>query len=436
MSGPKVVRIVTREELIDICQGHLARVDTALDRWNRVGQRNDCLEEADIAKARTRRDKLAALIAADRFADLQKEAPLEVQFLHDDLDHRLAKAAAAQAASRSRDRRAAEASAAVLSAIRASGMPIDPELEQGLARGDADATSRALLALAPADRASLDLELAARLKTEDGALSFADWMANTSQERLDPTFTKIAVRIAQVAQIDPAAVREDWEERLVQAQSAVRERRDLILDALEIETGRSLTAVRERAEARDLLEAAIAQARVAGLDVDPWLESIDTLSTDEIKNRNIAVETALSEQRKSAAVAASRSALLSALGDLGYELTEGMATAWSAEGRLVLRSGSRPDYGVEVSGTDRVQMKPVAFESGGVGPDAARDRDAELIWCGDVSRLRKALSADGGGLHIERELPVGTVPLKRVAIRLGGSEVRSSAPNFKSKTLR
>ena len=209
-----------------------------------------------------------------------------------------------------------------------------------------------------------------------------------------------------------------------------------ILDALEIETGRSLTTVRNRAAARDLLEAAIAQARVAGLDVGLWLESINTLSTDEIKSRNIAVETALSEQRKSAAVASSRRALLSALGDLGYEITEGMATAWSAEGRLVLRSGSCPNYGVEVSGTDRVQMKPVAFESGGVGPDAARDRDAELIWCGDVSRLRKALSTDGGGLHIQRELPVGTVPLKRIAMSTGGDEVRSSAPNFKSKTLR
>lgn len=157
---------------------------------------------------------------------------------------------------------------------------------------------------------------------------------------------------------------------------------------------------------------------------------------EEAKARTATVEIALQERRKSMAVVASRKALLSALDDLGYELTEGMATAWAAEGRLVLRSGSRPDYGVEVSGADRVQMKPVAFERGGVGPDAARDRDAETIWCGDVSRLQATLSEHGGALQIERALPIGAVPLKRVAIAPEGDQTRVSAPSLRSKILR
>lgn len=436
MSGPKVVRIVTREELINICEGHLARVDAALDRWISVGQRNECLDEATIAAAQGRRNKLAMLLAADRFMELQKQAPQEEGFLRDDLEHRLAQAAAAQAASRSRDRRASEASASVLSALRKSGRPIAPELEQGLERGDADATSRALLALAPSSRETLDRELAERLKTHNGSASFAVWMTDAPHDELDPAFAKIATRIAQVRQLNPAAVSKDWEERLVQAEAAPRERRHLMLDALEIETGRSLTAERERAAALSKLEAAIAQARVSGLDVDPWLERIDTLSIDEAKTRLAAIEAAHAQQRKSAAVAASRKALLSALGELGYELTEGMATVWATEGRLVLRNGARPDYGVEVSGSGRIQMKPVAFERGGVGPDAAHDRDAETIWCGDVTRLQSALSAAGGALEIERALPIGAVPLKRVAIASSGDEARASAPSLKSKSFR
>ncbi|MGE8334829.1 hypothetical protein, partial [Pseudomonas laurylsulfatiphila] len=33
MSGPKVVRIVTREEILAICDGHLQRLELALARW-------------------------------------------------------------------------------------------------------------------------------------------------------------------------------------------------------------------------------------------------------------------------------------------------------------------------------------------------------------------------------------------------------------------
>jgi hypothetical protein len=42
MSGPKVVRIVTREEILGICHGQLARVDAALAEWTRKGRRNSC----------------------------------------------------------------------------------------------------------------------------------------------------------------------------------------------------------------------------------------------------------------------------------------------------------------------------------------------------------------------------------------------------------
>ena len=39
MSGPKVVRIVTREENEAICRGMLARIDAALEEWAETGRR-------------------------------------------------------------------------------------------------------------------------------------------------------------------------------------------------------------------------------------------------------------------------------------------------------------------------------------------------------------------------------------------------------------
>ena len=84
-----------------------------------------------------------------------------------------------------------------------------------------------------------------------------------------------------------------------------------------------------------------------------------------------------------------------------------------------------------------MQMRPVAFEAGGVGPDPGRDRDAETIWCGDVSTLQDALASAGGGLVIERALPVGATPLKRIAVeRKAGAVAEADAPALRERSLR
>ena len=48
------------------------------------------------------------------------------------------------------------------------------------------------------------------------------------------------------------------------------------------------------------------------------------------------------------AAAARRRAVLQALSSLGYEVTEGMATAWVEDGAIVLRKAANRDYGVEL----------------------------------------------------------------------------------------
>jgi hypothetical protein len=124
------------------------------------------------------------------------------------------------------------------------------------------------------------------------------------------------------------------------------------------------------------------------------------------------------------------------LSALGYEVNEEMETLWASEGRLVVKSAARPDYGVELAGNERFQLRPVAFESGGRGPDASRDRDAETIWCGDVATLRERLARLGGRLEIERAQPIGAVPLKRIE-RKGGGDARSAeAPTRRNRTIR
>jgi hypothetical protein len=160
MSGPKVVRIVTREEIIAICEGHLARLNAAVEEWIKVGLRNDVLTENEIAATRMRQDALRRLLAEDRFAELQKAVPDEIDFLTSDQEARLVRAASAKATARSEQRQTEAAAGAVLRALERKGVTVPVDLRSALeqvAAGvseDASAISRAFALLSAEEKNS------------------------------------------------------------------------------------------------------------------------------------------------------------------------------------------------------------------------------------------------------------------------------------------
>lgn len=438
MSGPKVVRIVTREEIPEICHGQLARVDAALAEWMRVGRRNDCVDEEAVATAQRRRNALAAMIAADRFMDLQKQAPVEEEFLRADMQRRLAAVAAEQAAARSKERRGREAATALLRKLRELGAPLEPGLEARLGRGDPDALAEGFAVLAHvATRSDAATVLAADLKDGSAPSTFADWLAAQPPAPADPALERVAARLDELDAIgerDTVSLRT----RLGEADTAAGPRRGLLIDALEVETGRRLTDARRRASLRAELLLVRAELAAAGGSVpDAGVEGMDA---GAIEAEMAADRSAIEALRAARAAAARRAAVLEGLAGLGYEVTEGMSTSLADDGRLVLRNAARHQYGVEVSaaaGAARMQMRPIAFEAGGVGPDPARDRDAETIWCGDVSTLQETLAAAGGGLVIERALPVGATALKRIALGApAGTASSAEAPALRERVIR
>ncbi len=439
MSGPKVVRIVTREELLAICHGMLARVDAALADWERVSRRNDVLDEEALASARQRRDELAAMIARDRFDVFQKEAPREEAFLLSDLDRRLGEAASRQAQERSRERRTREAGASLLRALKGAGTTLDAGLEAGLLEGDADAVSSALSLLGERsehpDEASS--EMARRLGGGGGKRTFAEWIANRDEGTRDPAVERVEARLAAIARMEGEDAVAAMRSRLEEVEDAPPARRSILLDGLEIESGRALDAARKKdavlREARLLL----AECRTAGLHVVEDEDALGYFPVDALRDWMTSTGARIGALREAAAAQARRDAVLEALGDLGYEVVEGMGTAVPEEGRIVLRSAARPDYGVEVGSTGsmgRMQMRPVAFGTDSFGPDPARDRDAETIWCGDVGSLRKALAERGDAFEIERALPVGAVALKRIDVATDDREADRTAPVMRERS--
>ena len=120
----------------------------------------------------------------------------------------------------------------------------------------------------------------------------------------------------------------------------------------------------------------------------------------------------LVRHRQRAIADARRRAILKGLSELGYEVREGMETAWADSGRVVLKKPSLPGYGVEIGGAadaTRLQVRAVALSA---GRDTGRDRDVETIWCGDFGKLQVLISDKGGAITIEKSVSIGASPLK------------------------
>jgi hypothetical protein len=326
-----------------------------------------------------------------------------------------------------------------LRVLRADRDALDPDLERRLELGEASALAEGFQLLAARSTSSVaSSDLAKRLQDGVVPASFADWLAARPASDADPAVARIEARIAELSPLIDGRTSAAWTARLDEAEAgADPTRRGLLLDGLDVATGRALTQARERAAAATDLDLLAAELDAAGLDTSSLREGVDALTAEAIIARITDGRAALDAHRQALASAARRAAILEGLSGLGYEVNEGMRTSFVEEGRLVVRSASRPDYGVEVSAaSERMQMRPVAFDAGGSGPDPARDVDAETIWCGDVSALQARLGERGGGLVIERALPIGATPLKRVALATPGDRDAAEAPVTRERTLR
>lgn len=413
MSGPKVVRIVTREEILAICEGHIARAEAAISEWIRIGRRNDCISEEEVAATTKRVAKLRDLLAADRFAEIQKKAPGEIAFLQNDMQTRLAKVAEVAAEARSAERRLSEAKAALFDRLENAGVVIAVELRDRIEAGDQSAYSEAVQALSGAKATKQEegkAALASRYREADAPLDLSALLVSMARDQ-SPRVQKLDTLLASL-NLEAEFAADEFSKRLVQAIHAPDPQKNLLLDSLELDLAKAVAA--SRADSALALEFRLSVAELASFDAGK-AQVFEGLAATEARLAELksAIAGAQSEQ----AATARRNALLRNLSSLGYEAAEGLETAWVQDGKIVLRKPAQPGYGVEVSGdgaAGRVQMRVVAFD-GETAADAARDRDAETLWCGDVAELEARLSKAGGGLKIERALPIGATPVKRVA---------------------
>jgi hypothetical protein len=433
MSGPKVVRIVTREEILSICEGHLRRLDQAIDMWVRDGKRIGELNDDEIAATLERRKTLGTLLVQDAFTDLQKKVPEEIAFLNADLERRQNIAIDKAAQVRKRQRQGRDSAAALIQALESRSVTIPLELHEklrSLASGNAMNDADAILAKgfilmipqAPAGLTDAQRNLADRLMVGVETQDFATWKSTYMAKAPNTRIEHIDRQLAEFqALLEPDQLA-DFAMRLgtIEALEA-NTQQNLLLDSLILDLGSVLKSAREHRSAIAELAMLAADLREGDLSAETTrlLQGVATCNfSTPLKVINefvIECKALIIEAQQRREADARRKAILQGLAQLGYEVSEGMETAWARDGQIIAKKPSLPDYGVEIGGqahTGRLQVRTVALTA---DRDANRDKDIETIWCGEFSKLQDLLAEHGDNLVIERALGIGAVPLKVVS---------------------
>jgi hypothetical protein len=435
MSGPKAFRIVTRAEIVTICRRNLARLDAAIDDWISRGQRNGTIDKADIDKVIARRDTLRGLLLEDKFVELQKQLPAEISYLQADAERRAEKAAELVAQSKRALRRMKATAQSLLASLESSGIQIPHEIQEELASSGTPserlegAINKSFLMLhsAPATKGVSDLQrdIAARLGAGEKRMSLEEWTSQQPGLTEDQALLRVDGFLGELEGlgIDPGP----FSARISTLELESPARRTLLADSLLLDLATAAKNGREhrrlqsdlRARHAELSEMKSPEAASLRSEIGQSLSMVSAGNEAALIQR---ADFLIEAEVQAIAAEERRRAVLEGLAGLGYEVSEGMATAWVNGGRVVLRKAANPGYGVELSGgskSDLLQVRAVAFGNSTETRDTSRDRDIETIWCGEFERLQSLIAKDGGHLAIEHARPVGQFPLKVVEDKEG-----------------
>jgi hypothetical protein len=441
MSGPKVIRIITREEIIATCEAHFARLDAAARAYTAFCQKRGLATEDELAAVDKRRLALHALLSADRFLDLQTRVPQEIAYLEADRQARVKKAAEIAAAREASLQHATALARQVLASIK--GQNGDRDLLERLDRVANGRTrdldeANSVLAQAYAITAQRDdtptaaqVALAGGLGAGTKVTTLDEWRtahlveANVEEAGVLALLSEFALEADQ----DAAEVfRKRW---AFLDQETDLKLRGLRRDSLERELSLALSELRERAQHVQAMIAFASEWDALNPRKEPPWSALGAVAKPLTSLRDAvkAAQAELEVERQRQAVAARREAILKELAALGYEVREGLQTALAKDGKVVVRKAAHPDYGVEVIAPDKgdkLSFRAVTFGQGSAPRNKARDADMEVLWCGDFEKLRADLSTMGGHVAIDKAVAAGVEPLKLIEVEATASaEARS-----------
>lgn len=439
MSGPKVVKVLTKQEVMAICQGRINALLDEVNEWRKCATRHDAMTNDEEKEIESRLNSIKSMFKNEKFQDVQKYCAEEITFLRQDM-HRIRNESIAKAEeSRTIRRRIQYSTETLIQSFETSKYPIPIELlnivsSMETAKDDELSSIGAMLnrTLMEFTLKSIDSEeitplqkkLSEKLSDGERIQTLLEWKINqegkSNSSEADNRLDKL---LAEIEALESKGIAKPFLERATLiSKEPSSHRRSLLIDSLILDLVSHSNARREIESTISSLREIRSELRSLSSETAKELEILVTrvIDSQDISNSNILKEKCLrliKEETKTMAGVYRREVILNGLSKLGYEVHENMITAWAKNGRLVVRKPNEKNYGVEVGAVAdvaRIQVQLVTFDQSEEAAKASRDRDMETIWCNEFNRLKYFLEECGNTLEIEKALPIGAKPLKRV----------------------
>ncbi len=433
MSGPKVVRVVTKEELIGRCESAMARLSSACRDLSKAADRADALSSDLQATILRVQQDLKTEMNAGRVHGLQVRIESAEAFIRSEKERVFAEAQRRLEQQREKQRLLVAGAKTLAAALEVS----NPEMAEQLLRASEDQTltkqnkEEALSRLISAAYSALskriqveslrtDASLAQRLASGMTEESLSAWLAkNAVVPAVDARLGKLLVQIELLGVEPAAALKERAGEIEKESDDA---RRALLTDSLIIDLAAvvrqeqrlgDVTAKADAAQIRlEQIRSAECQSAHAQLQLAMQRGQLDLIEAAlELADKVLASEDA------QLAAESRRAAVLDGLRTLGYRVDQTMVTAWSSKGRIVVAKPGVADYGVEIGATPDAQTMQVRLVGASVpSTPRSRDRDTkmETTWCSEFSKLQKLMASVGSEIQIKKAIGVGVEPVRSV----------------------
>lgn len=436
MSGPKVVRVVTKQEIRANCRGRIEAVKDVFDQWHKFASKHDALTIEEEKTAEKRMHSIVKLFEQEQFSEVQKQCTNEIATFRADMNRIRNEAIAKAELERSVRRKLKYSAETLITTFNADNRQIPRKLfdiaSLALTASETELitmsstlshilTEYTLSSAEPQAMTSLQKELSKQLTEGEILQTLADWrLFHDEDVKATEVNNRLDKLLAEIKVIENDTVTQSFLKRIALIESELSvSHRSLLTDSLLLDLVAHLNERKRQDQAGILMRETLCELR--GLTSKEARE-LETLLIKAIDDKDISLSQALNDkgaelikkERKRFAGISRREAILEGMAKLGYEIKENMATAWVEDGRIVVRKPNEADYGVElgaVEDAERVQVQLVALEQ---SSDVSKDLDRETIWCAEFSRLQSGLEKSGTILHIEKALPVGSKPLKRV----------------------
>lgn len=460
MSGPKVIRVVTKQEIMARALRRIDAVQDAIERWRTCASGCDALTVDEDKAVQKRFRSLVTMFEREQFQDIQRQCRIEIDALQAEMDRIREEAIAKAEQERCKRRQLQYSAETLIKTFEMGGRPVPEELS-GIASLATSANETDIAAMGSIlsslltnytlnvvenqNMTPLQKELSQRLTEGEKLQTLADWKSHHDKDMkaIEPD-RRLDKLLAEIETIECKEAAQPFVDRMTLiAKETSSNRRSLLMDSLILdlvahahkrkEKEQAITAMREvRCELRRLISQ---QAKDLETNLTNAIDSANISSSKILCDKGLAL---VKSETKSMAGASRREAILKGLTGLGYEIKENMTTAWAENGRIVIKKPNEKDYGVElgaVEDAERMQVQLVSLEQSSDISKASRDVDRETIWCSEFSRLTSLLAESGTALHIDKALSVGSRPLKQISNSSSTENLsnRSRSADYKSQ---